>query len=73
MLLLIQPVLGMLLINAMAACERLIIPVQTEFLALKGLERIVHTLNMPQSQHKPLEYSLYPQCLIVVLMHRRLP
>jgi len=34
------------MINAMAACERLIVPVQTEFLALKGLERMLHTLDM---------------------------
>ena len=40
------PVLGVLLVNALAACERLLIPVQTEFLALKGLERMLHTLRM---------------------------
>ncbi|KRT56885.1 ParA family protein, partial [endosymbiont of Ridgeia piscesae] len=34
------PILGILMINALAACEHLIIPVQTEFLALKGLERM---------------------------------
>lgn len=43
------PVLGVLMVNAMAACERLIIPVQSEFLALKGLERMVRTLNMVTS------------------------
>jgi len=40
------PVLGILMVNALAACEQLIIPVQTEFLAIKGLERILHTLQM---------------------------
>jgi chromosome partitioning protein len=40
------PVLGVLLINALAACERLIVPVQTEYLAIKGLERMRHTLKM---------------------------
>ncbi len=40
------PILGVLMINALAACERLIVPVQTEFLALKGLERMLHTLDM---------------------------
>ena len=35
------PTLGILMINALAACERLIIPVQTEFLAIKGLETYV--------------------------------
>ncbi len=40
------PMLGTLMINALAACEFLIVPVQTEFLALKGLERMFQTLNM---------------------------
>jgi len=42
------PVLGVLMINALAACQRLIIPVQTEFLSLKGLERMTRTLEMVQ-------------------------
>lgn len=55
------PILGVLLINGLAACDRLIIPVQTEFLALKGLERMVHTLKMlEQSQKKSLEYVIVP-------------
>jgi chromosome partitioning protein len=40
------PMLGVLMVNALAACDRLIIPVQTEFLAIKGLERMLHTLSM---------------------------
>lgn len=55
------PVLGVLLINALAACDRLIIPVQTEHLALKGLERMVHTLRMlDHSQKRSLEYVIVP-------------
>lgn len=55
------PTLGVLLINALAACERVLIPVQTEFLALKGLERMLHTLKMVmQSRHKPLQYLIVP-------------
>ena len=46
------PMLGLLMVNALAACERLLIPVQTEFLALKGLERMVNTLNMIQKARK---------------------
>ena len=46
------PLLGVLMINALAACEHLIIPVQTEFLALKGLERMVHTLKMMSRSRK---------------------
>lgn len=55
------PVLGVLLINGLAACERLIIPVQTEFLALKGLDRMMHTLRMLEnSQHHDLQYVIVP-------------
>ena len=41
-----NPAQMILLINALAACQHLVIPVQTEFLAMKGLERMLHTLNM---------------------------
>jgi chromosome partitioning protein len=55
------PVLGILLINALAACERLIAPVQTEFLALKGLERLRHTLGMVTKARKtPLDVVVVP-------------
>ncbi|MDH4273476.1 MAG: AAA family ATPase [Gammaproteobacteria bacterium] len=40
------PVLGILMVNALAACDRLVVPVQTEVMALRGLERMMHTLNM---------------------------
>lgn len=55
------PVLGVLMVNALAACERLIVPVQTEFLALKGLERMVRTLQMiQQSRGSPLPFVIVP-------------
>jgi len=55
------PMLGVLMVNALAACDELLIPVQTEFLALKGLERMVHTLNMVQrSRPQPLPYRIVP-------------
>lgn len=55
------PMLGLLMVNALAACERLLIPVQTEFLALKGLERMVHTLNMIQKARKQnVAYTIVP-------------
>jgi chromosome partitioning protein len=55
------PLLGVLMINALAACQHLVIPVQTEFLALKGLERMVHTLKMmSSSRKKALPYSILP-------------
>lgn len=40
------PTLGVLTINALAACDLLLIPTQTEFLALKGLEGMLRTRDM---------------------------
>lgn len=55
------PQLGVLMVNALAACQQLIIPVQTEFLALKGLERILHTLQMMRrSQSRELPFVIVP-------------
>ncbi|BCE01886.1 ParA family protein [Marinicellulosiphila megalodicopiae] len=55
------PVLGLLMINSLAACQQLLVPVQTEFLAIKGLERMVHTLKMvAQSLHKKMDYIVVP-------------
>ncbi len=55
------PLLGVLMINALAACRRLLVPVQTEYLAMKGLERMVHTLAMiGRSRKEPLEYTVVP-------------
>ncbi|WP_052417357.1 ParA family protein [Cellvibrio mixtus] len=55
------PLLGVLMVNALAACQYLVIPVQTEFLALKGLERMVNTLNMmSRSRKKALDYTVVP-------------
>lgn len=55
------PTLGVLLINALAASQRLIIPVQTEFLAIKGVERMLNTLQMVnRSRRQPLPYLMVP-------------
>lgn len=55
------PVLGVLMINALAACQQLVIPVQTEFLAIKGLERMVRTLTMiNRARKKPVPYIIVP-------------
>ena len=55
------PMLGVLMVNALAACEQLLIPVQTEFLALKGLERMLRTLEMiGHSQGGILPYTIIP-------------
>lgn len=55
------PILGVLMINALAAAQQLLIPVQTEFLAVKGLERMTHTLGMVmQSTQKQLPFLIIP-------------
>ena len=55
------PVLGVLMINALAACQQLVIPVQTEFLAIKGLERMVRTLTMiNRARKRPVPYLIVP-------------
>ena len=55
------PTLGVLMVNALGACEQLIIPVQTEFLAIKGLERMLRTLSMIERARKgPLPYLIVP-------------
>ena len=55
------PILGVLLVNALAACQRLVIPTQTEHLAMKGLERMIHTLKMVmRSQNRSLPYLVVP-------------
>ena len=56
-----SPSLGVLMINAIAAAQHLLIPVQTEFLALKGLQRMLHTLEMVmKSQNTGLRYTIIP-------------
>lgn len=55
------PMLGILMVNALAACEQILIPVQTEFLALKGLERMLRTLEMiAHSRGGALAYTVIP-------------
>lgn len=55
------PVLGVLLINAVAASSRLVVPVQTEFLALKGLDRMVRTIKlMERTQNMSYNCTIVP-------------
>ena len=55
------PLLGVLMVNALAASQQLVIPVQTEFLAVKGLERMVGTLAMVnRSRKQALPYQIVP-------------
>ena len=55
------PMLGLLMVNALAACKRVIIPVQTEHLAIKGMDRMLRSLQMIQhSLNKDIAYTILP-------------
>ncbi|PJG60628.1 ParA family protein [Aeromonas cavernicola] len=55
------PVLGVMMVNALAACDRILVPVQTEFLALKGLERMMKTFEiMQRSKKDAFHYTVIP-------------
>ncbi len=55
------PILGVMMVNALAASDRILIPVQTEFLAMKGLERMVRTLAiMQKSRKEPFKVTIVP-------------
>lgn len=48
-----MPSLGMLTINALAAADRLIIPVQAQYLSAKGLEQLLQTVKRVKKQINP--------------------
>ncbi|RJX73817.1 ParA family protein [Vibrio sinensis] len=55
------PILGVMMVNALAASDRILIPVQTEFLAMKGLERMVRTLAiMQKSRNRSFKVTIVP-------------
>jgi len=55
------PVLGLLMLNAMVACDQLVVPVQTELLAIKGLHRMLRTIEMIEhSLRKKIVYTILP-------------
>ncbi len=61
------PVLGVMMVNALAASHRILIPVQTEFLAMKGLERMIRTLAIME-QSKSHQYKI---CIIPTMYDKR--
>ena len=48
-----MPSLGMLTVNALAASDQLIVPVQANYLSAKGLEQLLHTVNKVRRQINP--------------------
>lgn len=47
------PSLGPLTVNALAAADRVIVPVQAEYYALEGLAQLVHSINLVRSRLNP--------------------
>lgn len=47
------PSLGMLTINALAAADKVLIPVQSHFLSIKGLEQLIRTISKVRRQINP--------------------
>ena len=48
-----QPSLGMLTVNAFAAANRVLVPVQAEYLPAKGLEQLMQTIGKVRRQINP--------------------
>ena len=61
------PVLGALMVNALVASTEIIVPTQTEFLSLKGLEGMLRTFRIMQSADP--EYHIH--YIIVPTMYDR--
>src|SRR5579884_72319 len=47
------PSLGALTVNALAAADRVIVPVQTEYYALEGLAQLVQSINLIKARLNP--------------------
>lgn len=48
-----MPSLGMLTVNALAAADQVLIPVQAQYLSAKGLEQLLQTVNKVRRQINP--------------------
>ena len=47
------PSFGPLTVNALAAADRVLIPVQAEYYALEGLSQLVHSINLVKMRLNP--------------------
>lgn len=55
------PHVGILLVNALVACNLLIIPIQTDFLALHGLKLLFDTIRvLNKALPEPIDYRVLP-------------
>ena len=48
------PSLGLLSLNGLVACTRVVVPVQSEFLALHGVRQLLDTIDQVRSAYNPL-------------------
>ena len=62
------PSLGLLTINALAACDRVLIPVQCEFYALEGLSQLIQTIELVKSN---LNHALTIEGLVLTMADYR--
>lgn len=53
-----SPSLGMLTVNALAAADDVLIPVQAQYLSAKGLEQLLQTINRVRSKINPQLHTL---------------
>lgn len=53
-----SPSLGMLTVNALAAADDVLIPVQAQYLSAKGLEQLLQTVNRVRSKINPQLHTL---------------
>lgn len=65
------PALGLLTINALAASDGVIIPVQSEYYALEGLSQLLNTLSLVR-EHIHNELEIYGAVLTMVNRRNRL-
>lgn len=61
------PSLGLLTINALTACEGVIVPIQGEYYALEGLAQLIDTINMIKKKLNPVIGIMG----VVITMHDR--
>ena len=62
------PSLGLLTINALCAADKVIVPVQAEYLSLRGLAQLRHTVEMVREQLNP---KLEIQGILPTMLDRR--